>query len=125
MDLLISDSIFGIFLSNKLSFPIIAGKSKLTHTSNSLKISRNHAPLYSGMSFNSTILSMMKEGTILMSDAKNPDWFRIALPDNRHGWVSAKEAIESNGAENKPSDLEPLMQRTPPTIALSKSLSNI
>ena len=125
MDLLISDSIFGIFLSNKLSFPIVAGKSKLTHASSALKISRNHAPLYSGMSFNSTVLSMMKEGTILMSDAKNSDWFRITLPDNRHGWVSAKEAVELNGTENKPNTLEPFIQRMPPTITLSKSLSTI
>ena len=60
-----------------------------------------------------------------MSDAKNPDWFRITLPDNRHGWVSAKEAVELNGAENKPNTLEPFVQRMPPTITLSKSLSTI
>ncbi|MBM2835209.1 MAG: ctpA 1, partial [Candidatus Brocadiaceae bacterium] len=125
MDLLISDSIFGTFLSNKLTFPIVASKSKLTQASSILKIGRNHTPLYSGMSFNSTVLSMMKEGTILMSDAKNSDWFRIALPDNRHGWVSAKEAVELNGAENKPNTLEPFIQRIPPTITLSKSLSTI
>jgi len=125
MDLLISDSIFGTFLSNKLTFPIVASKSKLTQASSILKIGRNHTPLYSGMSFNSTVLSMMKEGTILMSDAKNSDWFRITLPDNRHGWVSAKEAVELNGAENKPNTLEPFIQRIPPTITLSKSLSTI
>lgn len=125
MDLLISDSIFGMFLSNKLTFPIVAGKNKLTQASSTLKISRNHIPLYSGMSFNATVLSMMKEGAIIISDAKNSDWFRITLPDNRHGWVSAKEAVELNGAENKPNDLEPFLQRIPPTITLSKSLSNI
>ncbi len=125
MDLLISDSIFGTFLSNKLTFPIVASKSKLTHASSILKIGRNHTPLYSGMSFNSTVLSMMKEGTIIMSDAKNSDWFRITLPDNRHGWVSAKEAVELNGTENKPDTLEPFIQRIPPTITLSKSLSTI
>jgi len=125
MDLLISDSIFGTFLSNKLTFPIVASKSKLTQASSILKIGRNHTPLYSGMSFNSTVLSMMKEGTILMSDAKNSDWFRITLPDNRHGWVSAKESVELNGAENKPNTLEPFIQRIPPTITLSKSLSTI
>ena len=125
MDLLISDSIFGTFLSNKLTFPIVAGKNKLTQASSTLKISRNHIPLYSGMSFNATVVSMMKEGAIIISDAKNSDWFRITLPDNRHGWVSAKEAVELNGAENKPNDLEPFLQRIPPTITLSKSLSNI
>ena len=125
MDMIITDSVFGAFLSNKLTFPVTPGKNKLTQTSSTLKIGRNHTPLYSGMSFNSPVLSMMKEGAILMSDAKNSDWFRITLPDNRHGWVSAKEAIELNGAENKPSALEPFMQRTPPTITLGKSLSNI
>ncbi|MCR4319994.1 MAG: S41 family peptidase [Candidatus Brocadiaceae bacterium] len=125
MDMIITDSVFLTFLSNKLTFPVTPGKNKLTQTSSILKIGRNHTPLYSGMSFNSTVLSMMKEGAILMSDAKNSDWFRITLPDNRHGWVSAKEALELNGAENKPSALEPFMQRTPPTITLGKSLSNI
>ena len=126
MDMIISDSVFGTFLSNKLTFPVSSNnKSKLTQTSNILKIGRNRTPLYSGMSFNATVLSIMKEGTIVISDAKNPDWFRITLPDNRHGWVSAKEAIELNGTENKPSALEPFIQRMPPTITLSKSLSNI
>ncbi len=125
IDMLISDSIFGTFLSNKLTFPIVASKSKLTQASSILKIGRNHTPLYSGMSFNSTVLSMMKEGTIIMSDAKNSDWFRLTLPDSRHGWVSAKEAVELNGAENKPNTLEPFIQRIPPTITLSKSLSTI
>lgn len=125
MDMIITDSIFGTFLSNKLTFPMIPGKNKLTQASSILKIGRNHTPLYSGMSFNSTVLSMMKEGTIIMSDAKNPDWFRITLPDNRHGWVSAKEAVELNGAENKPNTLEPFIQRIPPTITLNKSLSTI
>src|SRR3989337_2828088 len=68
MDLLISDSIFGTFLSNKLTFPIVAGKNKLTQASSTLKISRNNIPLYSGMSFNATVVSMMKEGAIIISD---------------------------------------------------------
>src|SRR3989304_1085536 len=125
MDMIITDSVFWTFLSNKLTFPVIPSKNKLTQASSILKIGRNHTPLYSGMSFNSTILSIMKDGTILMSDAKNSDWFRITLPDNRHGWVSAKEALETNGAENKPNTLELFIQRIPPTITLSKSLSNI
>ena len=125
MDMIITDSVFWTFLSNKLTFPVTPSKNKLTQASSILKIGRNHTPLYSGMSFNSTVLSIMKDGTILMSDAKNSDWFRIILPDNRHGWVSAKEALESNGAENKPNTLELFIQRIPPTITLSKSLSNI
>jgi len=125
MDMIITDSVFWTFLSNKLTFPVTPSKNKLTQASSILKIGRNHTPLYSGMSFNSTVLSIMKDGTILMSDAKNSDWFRIILPDNRHGWVSAKEALESIGAENKPNTLELFIQRIPPTITLSKSLSNI
>ena len=125
MDMIITDSVFWTFLSNKLTFPVTPSKNKLTQASSILKIGRNHTPLYSGMSFNSTVLSIMKDGTILMSDAKNSDWFRITLPDNRHGWVSAKEAVELNGAENKPNTLELFIQRIPPTITLSKSLSNI
>ena len=125
MDMIITDSVFWTFLSNKLTFPVIPSKNKLTQASSILKIGRNHTPLYSGMSFNSTVLSIMKDGTILMSDAKNSDWFRITLPDNRHGWVSAKEALETNGAENKPNTLELFIQRIPQTITLSKSLSNI
>ncbi len=125
MDMLISDSIFGTFLSNKITFPIVAGKSKTTPSASVLKINRNHTPLYGGMSFDSTVLSMMKEGTVLASDAKNADWFRIALPDNRHGWVSGKDAVELNGTENKQMPLEPFVQRIPPSITLGKSLSSI
>lgn len=125
MDMIITDSIFGTFLSNKITFPIIPGKNKLTQTSSVLKAGRNLTPLYSGMSSESTILSMMREGAVLKSDAKSPDWYRVALPDNRRGWVSAKDAIELDGAENKPDDLEPFIQRMPPTITMDKALSNL
>src|SRR3989339_468426 len=69
----------------------------------------------------------MKEAKLsfFVKETLSSDRFRIILPDNRHGWVSAKEALESIGAENKPNTLELFIQRIPPTITLSKSLSNI
>ena len=39
--------------------------------------------------------------------------------------MSAKEVVEFNGAQHEPSTLEPFMQKIPPTITLSKSLSNV
>lgn len=125
MDLIISDMIFGTFITNKLSFPIVTGKHKIVPASGLLKIGRNYTPLYGGMSFDSPVLSLMKEGTVLICNAKNTDWFRITLPDNRYGWVSAKDVVESNGAPREPGTLEPFIQRIPPTITLSKSLSNV
>jgi carboxyl-terminal processing protease len=125
VDIIISDMIFGTFITNKLSFPVAASKPKITQASGFLKIGRNHTPLYGGMSFDSPVLSVMKEGTVLAYNAKNADWFRITLPENRFGWVSAKEVAELNGARTEPATLEPFMQRIPPTITLSKPLSNV
>lgn len=125
VDLIISDMIFGTFLSNKLNLPIIGSKSKITPVTTNLKIKKNHTPLYGGMSFDSPVLSVIKEGTVLVSDAKNNEWLRIKLPDSRYGWLSAKDAVELNGKENKPGNLEPFIQRTPPIITLNKSLSNL
>ena len=125
MDITISEPVFGTFLSNKLSFPVTSNKPKITPISGILKTGRNRTPLYGGMSFDSPVLSIMKEGTLLLSDAKSPDWYRITLPDNRYGWASAKDIVELNSTENKPSTLEPFIQRIPPTVTLSKSLSNI
>ncbi len=125
MDMIISDMVFGTFLTNKLSFPIVSAKPKMLQTSGLLKVRRNHVPLYGGMSFDSTIVSMMKEGTVLAVNAKNSDWFRITLPENRHGWVSAKDVLELNGVQSEPGIIEPFIQRIPPTVTLSKSLSNV
>ncbi|GAB61945.1 MAG: PDZ domain-containing protein [Candidatus Jettenia sp.] len=125
VDLIISDMIFGTFLSNKLNLPIIGSKSKITPVTTNLKIKKNHTPLYGGMSFDSPVLSVIKEGTVLVSDAKNNEWLRIKLPDGRYGWLSVKDAAELNGKENKPGNLDPFIQRTPPIITLNKSLSNL
>ncbi|MEK6635428.1 MAG: MXAN_5808 family serine peptidase [Planctomycetota bacterium] len=125
MDITISELVFGTFLSNKLTLPIVISKPKMTPVSGILKTGRNRTPLYGGMSLDSPILSIMKEGTLLLSDAKSPDWYRITLPDNRCGWVSAKDVVEFNNKESTPNIPEPFIQRIPPTITLSKSLSNI
>lgn len=125
VDVVISEMIFGTFITNKLTFPIVAGKPKMTLTSGFVKVGRNRTPLYGGMSFDSPVLSMMKEGTCLAYNAKNPEWFRITLPGDRYGWVSAKEVVELNGAVAEPGTLEPFLQRVPPVITLGKSLSNV
>lgn len=125
MDMIISDMVFGTFLTNKLSFPIVSTKSKMLQTSGLLQVRRNHVPLYGGMSFDSVVLSMMKGGTVLAANAKNSDWFRTTLPENRHGWVSAKDVLVLNDVQRKPDTLELFIQRIPPTITLGKSLSHV
>lgn len=125
MDMLISDMIFGSFITSKITFPIIAGKAKTIQASGFLKTARNRTPLYGGMSLDSPVLSMMKEGVHLSYNAKNADWFRITLPDNRYGWVLAKEVVAVNGVRTEPGTLEPFIQRIPPTITLGKSLPNV
>ncbi|WP_347273601.1 MXAN_5808 family serine peptidase [Candidatus Kuenenia sp.] len=120
VDIIISDSIFGAFLSNTLKFSVVAGApQKLTASSKLLKINKNHIPLYGGMSFDSPVLSMMNEGTILRSDVSNPDWYRAELPNNRYGWVSAKDVTAVNNDAGKSSgELEMFIQRIPPTISM-------
>lgn len=125
MDMIISDMVFGTFLTSKLTFPIIANKQKIVQTSGLLKVERNYTPLYGGASFDSPVLSMLKEGTILMGDAKLSDWFRITLAKNRDGWVSAKDVIELKESRSVPSAPELLIQRTPPTIILKQTLSKM
>ncbi len=125
VDMIIADTVFGTFLSSKLTCPLVANRPKITPNACVLKAGRHHTPLYGGMSFDSPIVSMMDAGAMLVSDAKNTDWYRVVMPDNRHGWVSAKEVSEVNGAEKKPGALEPFLQRTPPAITLGKSLTNI
>ncbi|MCE7911027.1 MAG: PDZ domain-containing protein [Candidatus Brocadia sp. AMX3] len=123
MDMIISDMIFGTLLTSKLTFPVVANKPKITQASGLLKVRKNYTPLYGGMSFDSPVLSMMKEGTVLMANAKNSDWFRVTLPDNRYGWVSAKDIQELSESRSAPSTLEPFLQRIPPTITLSQTVS--
>ncbi|MCF6159133.1 MAG: PDZ domain-containing protein [wastewater metagenome] len=125
MDLIISDIIFGTSLSNKLKFPVIGTKPKLTPATTNVKITRNYTPLYGGMSFDSPVVSMMTEGMALISDIKGNDWFRITLSEDRFGWVSAKDVVEVSTAESRVSNIEPYLQRIPPTITLGKSLPSL
>jgi len=125
MDMIVSDLTFGTFLSNKLTFPIETARPKITHIAGALKITRNNAPLYGGMSSNSVVLATLKEGSVWESDAKNSEWYRILLPGNRIGWVSGKDVVESKTAGGKPEPVEFFTQKTPPAIALNKPLSDI
>ncbi|MBM4054585.1 MAG: PDZ domain-containing protein [Planctomycetes bacterium] len=123
VDLIISDSIFGVFLSNKLKFPVVANANnqKMVFDTKLLKINKNHIPLYGGMSFDSPVVSMMNEGTILKSDAKTPDWYRAELPNNRYGWISSKDVTVAANTDVSPGNLEPFIQRIPPTISLDSA----
>ncbi len=125
VDVVVSEMIFGTFLTNKLTFPVVANKSKIIQASGFVKVAKNRTSLYGGMSFDSPILSIMKEGACLAYNAKNPEWFRITLPGDRYGWVSAKDVAEVDDAVVEPGALEPFLQRVPPVITLSKSLSNV
>ncbi|MEK7699343.1 MAG: hypothetical protein AAB332_02965, partial [Planctomycetota bacterium] len=122
VDLIVSDTIFETLLTHKISLPIVAGKSKSTPAKSVLRVERNHTPLYGGMSYDSPVISMMNKDTILASDAKNNDWFRIPLPDDRYGWLSTKEVAKPDDTEGKPSALEPFIQQLPPTITLKEPL---
>lgn len=126
IDLIISDMIFGTFLSDKLALPVVTTKQKMTQITSFLRTNRNHTALYGGMSFDSPVLSIMKDGTVIVSDAKNADWFRIQLPDDKFGWVSTKDVVElRETAGNRSSGIEPFIQQKPPVINLSGPLVNM
>ncbi len=125
VDLIVSDTVFETLLTHKITLPVVAGKSKVTPAKSVLRIERNHTPLYGGMSYDSPVISMMNKDTILASDAKNNDWFRIPLPGDRYGWLSAKEVAKPDGAESKPSALESFIQQLPPTITMKEPLPGI
>jgi len=110
-------------LSNKLKFPVVANANnqKMVFDTKLLKINKNHIPLYGGMSFDSPVVSMMNEGTILKSDAKTPDWYRAELPNNRYGWISSKDVTVAANTDVSPGNLEPFIQRIPPTISLDSA----
>jgi len=123
VDLVTSDSTFGTFLKKKLDFRLANNTPDIKTTANHLEIKKIHTPLYGGMSFDSPVLSMMKEKMILRSDAKSSEWYRVNLPgDDRYGWIAAKDVNVLNGEVEKEiiqvSDLKPYVQQIPPTITM-------
>jgi len=122
VDIIVSDTIFETLLMHKVTIPVVTEKSKVTPAKSILKIERNHTPLYGGMSHDSPVASMMNKDTILASDAKNNDWFRIPLPGDRYGWLSAKEVTKPENTESKPSALDTFIQQLPPTITLKEPM---
>ncbi|MGQ3683495.1 MAG: MXAN_5808 family serine peptidase [Candidatus Loosdrechtia sp.] len=125
MDLIITDTIFGTSLSNKLKFPVMKTRSELLQDTTYVKVNRNRTPLYGGMSFDSPVLSLLKEGATLVSDARSTDWFRVVLSGDRYGWIPAKGVAVSDSIEDNQFHQEPFIHRKPPLITLTKALPGL
>ncbi len=126
MNIVISDTTFGIFLSDKVTFPVAESGCTLetVQIPKYLRVKRENVSVYNSMSQNSPVIGIAKGGTTLTPNGSIPGWFRINLSAaGGYGWVSAYdvEITESDKAQQGAVELS--LQRTPPSIELTQPAS--
>ncbi|MBI2559737.1 MAG: PDZ domain-containing protein, partial [Planctomycetes bacterium] len=125
MNIVITDTIFGTFLSDKVTFPVEENGCTLETVKipKYLRVKGETIPVYSSSSQNSPALGIAKGGTTLTTNGSIPGWFRINLPSDRYGWVSAYDVEINESDKTQQEAVELTLQRVPPTIELTQPAS--
>lgn len=125
MDLVITDMTFGIYLTDKLTFPIMDPRVSplLVEVSKGLQTTRGDTFIYGGRSTDSPAMVSLRKGTTLKADGWVPSWYRVRLPNGGRGWVPARDVAETT--VEKESALELYVQRIPPIIEFKAPVSPV
>jgi carboxyl-terminal processing protease len=121
IDITIADTTFGTRLSDKMTFYVdqnnTAGTIKTTKKS--LRVIDNNVPIYNGKSASTLVIAYANKGTILAADKEAQTWFRVNMPEDRFGWISAENVeINSDGTPHPQKLVDLCLQNVPPLIEL-------
>ncbi len=120
MDLIITDLTFGIFLTQKLTFPVVASKVSppVAEIAKDLQVLRP-SWAFGGRSTDSPVVAQLKKGSVLKANGWVSGWYMIPLPNGGRGWVPATDVVETTAGKIE----EPLaiyLQYNPPIIEFER-----
>ncbi len=121
VDLTIADTTYGTRISGKLEFKVDLngenGKTQLAEKA--LKVIEDSVPIYNGKSTSTPVISRVSSGATLISDKATQSWYRVKMPEDRFGWVSADKVEVSWRAYSSEQQAPKLsLQNVPPLIEL-------
>lgn len=126
--LVVTDLTFGVYLTDKLTFPVLETKESpaLTDMSKDLLVIRDETRIYGGRSTDSPVMSIMKKGRVFKANGWVPGWYRLKLPNGGWGWVLARDVHETDDSAYEAVTPELHVQHKPPIINIEQppSLSN-
>jgi len=118
--LVVTDLTLGVYLTDKLTFPVLETKESpaLTDMSKDLLVIRDETPVYGGRSTDSPVMNVMKKGNVFKANGWVPGWYRIKLSNDGWGWVLARDVHETDESAYGAVTPELHVQRTPPIIKM-------
>ncbi|MFQ5957367.1 MAG: hypothetical protein ACE5KK_06320, partial [Candidatus Brocadiales bacterium] len=121
MSLVIRDTTFGTYLTDKLTFPILEPTftPSLADVSKDLIVTRNDTFAYGGRSTDAPIMAHMIKGNLLKADGWVPGWYRVKLPNGGWGWVVVRDVAETDKYAAEDVLTELYVQHTPPFIEIN------
>ncbi|MCQ4574474.1 MAG: S41 family peptidase [Candidatus Brocadiales bacterium] len=122
VDLVITDLTYGVYLTDKLTFPILEPKAVplLAEESRDLIVVQDEASVYGGRSIDAPIMSEMNKGFVLKSDGSVPGWYRVKLSNGGWGWVVARDVAETSAQVPVEDRVKIYVQHAPPVIGIER-----
>jgi len=120
MDLVITDLNFGVYLSQKLTFPVMAPKVSPPVVEVDKRIQAVRPTwVFGGRSTESPIMCQIKKGGIVKVNGWVPGWYRTGLPGGGRGWIPATDVSETSVEKEEVLALH--LQYIPPVIEFEKT----
>ncbi len=120
MDLVVTDLTFGVYLSQKLTFPIMASRVSPAVVEIDKRIqAMRQTWAFGGRSTESPVMAQIKKGNIIRANGWVPGWYSIPLPNGGRGWVPATDVAETTVEREDAITLH--VQYMPPVIEFEKT----
>ncbi|MEE9200270.1 MAG: MXAN_5808 family serine peptidase [Candidatus Brocadiales bacterium] len=118
VDLVITDLTYSVFLTDKLTFPILEAKTPepLVEEPKTLVVIQDGTSIYGGQSVDAPVMNVLKRDEVFRSDASVSDWYRVKLSSGGWGWVAARDVAETDIHVPEEAQLEVYVQHKPPVI---------
>ncbi|HHT9121205.1 MAG TPA: MXAN_5808 family serine peptidase, partial [Candidatus Hypogeohydataceae bacterium YC41] len=119
MDLVVTDLNFGVYLTQKLTFPVMASRVSppVVEVAKYVQSTRPTF-VYGGRSTESPVMALLKKGSIEKADGWVAGWYRISLPNGGRGWIAATDVTETTVAKEETIALQ--LQYMPPVIEFER-----
>ncbi len=127
LEVVIADLNLGINLFSKLLLPIERAHINVAAYSGTLRVSGDGAKVYGGRSETSPALTPLIADSIIRSDGRVNDWFRVPLTGGFYGWVNVRDVGEVSYNDGRMKDEQGItpvsfLPFRPPVITLREGV---
>ncbi len=117
VEMTVYDAVLHESVVEKLRYPARSAGAGPGAANGYVKVARDQAPIYEGAATDAGRIASAPKGAMFRVTGKQGNWFRIALDDDRPGFIAAEDARKADGKPRK-NELAVNWQVTPPTLAL-------